>query len=434
MKEKKKLFIVVSIFIILVILIFLLLRGCNFKKFIVTFDSDGGTIVEAVKVKANHKVLKPEDPIKNGYTFAGWYYLDELFDFDTKITKDITLKAHWTLSGIVLKTTLINMVKGSTKQIEFVSLPSEITLADLVYSSSDESIVTVDEIGLLKALKKGTVVITVKTKDGKYEAKCKVNVTEKEIEVTSITLSGENTVTVGSKIKLTVLFNPSNATDTSLTWNVSDETLAEVNEYGEVTGLKPGKVTVTATTKNGKTATHEVTIKEASATIFPTGITISGPTEVLVNDTIQLVARVLPNNATNKTVTWKVSDETLAKVDSSGKVTGLKAGTVTIFATTVNGYQATYEVKILVKEDSYELHLKSILISGINATYQYTCTVLKNGSKFNDFKGFTINNHPYKNGSTNPTVAATHVNAGSANSATITLQNGDLKNLTVIFD
>ncbi|WP_337490526.1 InlB B-repeat-containing protein [Vescimonas sp.] len=67
----------------------------SFDEFTVTFDSDGGSAVTAQKV-LNSPAIKPADPTKNGYLFVGWYLGDTQYTFDTKITTDITLKAHWT--------------------------------------------------------------------------------------------------------------------------------------------------------------------------------------------------------------------------------------------------------------------------------------------------------------------------------------------------
>ncbi len=88
-------------------LVSLCLSGCNFSptnsgtdtnEFTVTFDSQGGTGVAAVKVKKGETVTKPEDPTKEGVDFVGWYQETSLinkFDFSTPITRDWTLYAGW---------------------------------------------------------------------------------------------------------------------------------------------------------------------------------------------------------------------------------------------------------------------------------------------------------------------------------------------------
>ncbi len=67
----------------------------SFDEFTVTFDSDGGSAVPQQKLR-NAPAVKPADPEKNGYDFAGWYLEDTQYAFDTNVTNDITLKAHWT--------------------------------------------------------------------------------------------------------------------------------------------------------------------------------------------------------------------------------------------------------------------------------------------------------------------------------------------------
>lgn len=67
----------------------------SFDDFTVTFDSDGGSAVAEQKVM-NAPAVKPADPKKDSYDFAGWYLGDTQYTFDTKVTGNITLKAHWT--------------------------------------------------------------------------------------------------------------------------------------------------------------------------------------------------------------------------------------------------------------------------------------------------------------------------------------------------
>ena len=96
-EENKKTLAGIIIFAVVVIavIIILLLRGCGAKEYKVTFDSNGGTAISEIIVKENETITKPADPTREGYVFVGWYYNDELFDFSTKITKDMVLEARW---------------------------------------------------------------------------------------------------------------------------------------------------------------------------------------------------------------------------------------------------------------------------------------------------------------------------------------------------
>lgn len=94
----KKMPLIISMLVILTALFFVSCESNSPKPntYIVTFDSDGGSKVDSVTVEEGNKVTKPVDPTKQGFSFEGW--LDsagKVFDFDTKITSNITLKAQW---------------------------------------------------------------------------------------------------------------------------------------------------------------------------------------------------------------------------------------------------------------------------------------------------------------------------------------------------
>ena len=64
--------------------------------YVVKFDSKGGTKYPEVKVHIGEKVIKPHDPLMEGYIFVGWYTNDnQLFDFDTPIKEDTIIIAAW---------------------------------------------------------------------------------------------------------------------------------------------------------------------------------------------------------------------------------------------------------------------------------------------------------------------------------------------------
>ena len=85
--------------------------GCTIDTHTVTFDSDGGSDVDQQEI-CNTSAIKPSDPKKDGYDFASWYLGDTQYTFDTKITTDITLKAHWSptsASTAITAATIQNM-------------------------------------------------------------------------------------------------------------------------------------------------------------------------------------------------------------------------------------------------------------------------------------------------------------------------------------
>lgn len=101
----------------------------SFDEFTVTFDSDGGSVVSEQKLR-NTQAVSPADPKKNGYDFAGWYLGNEKYGFDTNVTENITLKAHWTPNATVITTATIESVK-------FNYQPGDVPQATAWISESD---------------------------------------------------------------------------------------------------------------------------------------------------------------------------------------------------------------------------------------------------------------------------------------------------------
>ena len=87
--------------------------GCEKEKFTVTFDSNGGSYVDSQIVEKNGMVEVPVDPIRDGYIFIEWLLDDVKYDFNSKVTKDITLKANWAISTNNTYTVTFNSNGGS---------------------------------------------------------------------------------------------------------------------------------------------------------------------------------------------------------------------------------------------------------------------------------------------------------------------------------
>ncbi len=391
-EEDKKSYLGLIIFTILVIIalcVFFFMKGCSKEKYEVRFDTNEGSMVGSLKVDENGKIKRPADPTKEGYIFVGWYLNDEEFDFDTEITGDITLEARWEainnaeITGISLdRDTLIVEVGGEADLVATLS-PEDAKKVDLVWSSSNETVATVDSNGHIKALKAGTITISVSTPDGKFTATCTLTVDKGVVPAEGVTakISSSTVVVNGSPAKITVSVTPTDATDKTVTYTSSDPTIATVDKNGYVKGLKEGKVTITVKTSNGKTAKVEVTVKPE---VMAESITINGKNTVQEGKTLTLSATILPTDTTVKTVTWKVTNGTgQATINSSGKLTAKKAGTVTVTATTKNGKTATKEITITEKPKPAPVYLVTLTkVQSELTTFQYSIKVTKDGATF----------------------------------------------------
>ena len=162
------------------------------------------------------------------------------------------------VDSITLNPSSLTMFVGDTNQIAAIIKPDNATERDIVWSSSDSSVVSVDENGVIKGLKAGTATITVKTIDGKVVATSTITV--KEVPVESITFDSDDiSVKVGNTAQINATVKPDNATDKELIWTTSDSSIATVDSTGKVTGKKVGVVTIIARTTDG-TVQQTVTI------------------------------------------------------------------------------------------------------------------------------------------------------------------------------
>ncbi len=216
--------------------------------------------------------------------------------------------------------------------------PSNATNVTITWSSSNTSVATVNN-GIIKGIKAGTAIITVRTNNGKT-AIC--NVTVNEVSANSISLNKSSaTIKIGESTTLSATVSPSNATNKTITWSSSNTSVATVNN-GIIKGIKAGTATITAKTSNGKAATCTITVSNIDVTSVSLDKTSAN---IKVGETTSLTATVSPSNATNKTITWSSSDTSVATVEN-GTIKGIKAGTATITAKSNNGKIATCSVKI----------------------------------------------------------------------------------------
>ena len=278
-------------------------------------------------------------------------------------------------ASIALDKTEATMTVGETLQLNATVLPADVTNGDVTWSTSDATIATVDENGLVTALAVGNVTITATTADGtELTATCAITVNP--IVATSITLDKtEATMLIGETLQLTATVLPENVTNGDVTWSTSDEAIATV-ENGLVTALSVGNVTITATTADGTelTATCAITVNPIVATSIALDKTEA---TMLIGETLQLTATVLPENVTNGDVTWSTSDEAIATVEN-GLVTARAVGNVTITATTADGTELTATCAITVNPilaESIALD-KTEATMNIGETLQLTATVL----------------------------------------------------------
>lgn len=277
------------------------------------------------------------------------YFIPILFIFTVPLffsCEDETAVSN--VTNVTLSKTTVSMIEGESEAITAAITPINASNKRVTWKSSDESIATVDSYGKVQALKAGSSTITVTTEDGNKTATCNVTVVTEAVAVDGVSLDKSSlTLDEGLSEYLAITISPVNATNKKFTWESSDDTVASVDGDGKVTTYKAGSATITVATNDGnKTATCIVTVKAVIVAV--TDVSLDKTSMSLVQGNSRtLTATIVPVNATNKKVEWKSSDNTIATVDSNGKVTAVNAGTATITVTTEdNNKTATCSVKV----------------------------------------------------------------------------------------
>ena len=213
------------------------------------------------------------------------------------------------------------------------------------WTSSDESVATVDATGMVVAVSAGEADITASVTDSEMSAVCKVTVKVAAKDITvpdnlDVKLNDGNETTVEATV------SPADATDVKVSYASTDEAVATVDKDGRVQVLQPGECDIVTTlTQEGKKVVEKKTHIKAFYEVE--GITLDKTEGILTaGNTVTLNATVLPEEIADETiVTWTSSDEKVATVDENGKVTAIAAGEATITAT-AGEESANYEVTV----------------------------------------------------------------------------------------
>lgn len=226
-------------------------------------------------------------------------------------------------------------------------LPEQTSNKSVTWTSSDESVAIVDANGVITAIAVGEAIITATTVDGSdLSATCKVTVVPTlaesiALDKTEVSLKAEESVTLIA----TVL--PELATNKSVTWTSSDVSIAIVDANGIVTAITVGEANITATTTDDSNLSATCNVKVISTRAESISVDKSEIT-LEATETVTLIATVLPEQTSNKSVTWTSSDESIATVDANGVVTAIAVGEAIITATTVDGSNLSATCKVIV--------------------------------------------------------------------------------------
>lgn len=219
----------------------------------------------------------------------------------------------------------------------------------VTWSSSDESVATVDDNGCVLATGYGTAIVTVSaTETGQPSGitSIPVEITVERVPVTGISLRDKvemtiypNLSSIENSLYLTVY--PDNATDKSVTYNISNPEIVTIDNNGYLNAIAPGTATITVVTTDGNfSGDCLVTVNRA-----PDDLEIEASASVSVGGTFSLTPIITPEETTLRKVIFNSLHPAIADVDENGVITGIAPGQAIIQARVKDGYRITPDIK-----------------------------------------------------------------------------------------
>lgn len=316
-----------------------------------------GRNVGDVTVSAN--ILKPGASQGDIFTIDQW----DVVNFSTLTVHVVEPEKLATAVEITGVTNEIEM--GSQVQLSATVTPKDAANADaLEWSTSDKEIAKVDGTGKVTPVACGTAIITATV--GSVSDSYEITVVPQTIPAKGIVLSDIRTaMKVGETQEISATIDPVDTTD-QVTWSSTDEAVLVVDQSGTIKAVGNGKAVITATAGS-------VSAKSDSITVSTPVDGVSLDTETLElfvgTDPSRLLARVTPESASDKTVTWSSSDEAVATVDGEGNVTPVAPGTTDVTATTVDGgFSAACTVTVKQSVEGVSLDKHALALVGASSS------------------------------------------------------------------
>lgn len=248
-------------------------------------------------------------------------------------------------TDLSLSNNSLTIEEGGTDIIIATVSPANATTKTLLWTSSNEKVATVSD-GVVTAVGQGVAIITAATTDGtNLSAQCKVTVTPST--KTSITLNqAEATMKANDVLTLVASLEGKALNSSELTWRSSNESVASVVN-GVVTAKSVGETTIVGTMTDGsnRSAMCRVVVEPTLVENVQMNINEVG---LEVGMTLNLTATVLPETATNKTLSWASSNEAVASVSQTGTVVALAEGATNITASATDGSMAKATCTVIV--------------------------------------------------------------------------------------
>ena len=255
-------------------------------------------------------------------------------------------KEDLTIKSLSLDLSTLSLTVNQTHQFVVSITPTNLQAPIYTWTTSNNSIVSVDDKGEIKAISIGEATITVFIPDKTLQSSCIVSV--QPINATGISLDVKSLeLLIDEEKVLTYKITPDNTTNKQITWSSSDINIATVDNTGKVKAIGIGETKITAKTNNLIPDVCNIKVNPVKAT----SISLSqNSLSMEMSDKQSVNVSFTPVNTTNKKINWSSSNSTIATVSETGEITGVGEGTAIITAKSDDGgFTANCNVNVKLK-------------------------------------------------------------------------------------
>ena len=310
------------------------------------FSPEEATIHEATYASTNEKVATVDEfGVVTGLSKGQAYIVVK--SKDGLASTKVAIRVKQPPTSVTVTAPQETLTAGRSITLKAVAEPRNADNRTVTWCSSNENVATVNANGQVKGIAPGRAIITAVCKD---DMSVKGSVSVRVIRLAKTVEFSETNydVLLDSSRTLSVTVGPEDASDKTVKYSSTDPKVVDVDEYGIVTALAPGKATIYATATDGSKVRGKCTV----TVIVPvTGVSFDkSNVRIGKNQYGTFTATVEPKKASNKNMTWQSSDENIATVTGTAnkvKVRGINWGRAMITGTTEDGgYSCSFFVNV----------------------------------------------------------------------------------------
>ena len=252
------------------------------------------------------------------------------------------------VQAISLNATQKELIIGDSFTLTATAMPENATNRNVVWKLVSGDAISLSNTGVIQAKKVGEALVRAEAADGSgITAECKVVVKPRLVQAISLNATQKDLI-IGDSFTLTATAMPENATNRNIVWKLVSGDAISLSNTGVIQAKKVGEALVRAEAADGSGITAECKVVVKPRLVQSISLNATQK-ELIIGDAFTLTATVMPENATNRNLIWKLVSGDAISLSNTGVIQAKKVGEALVRAEAVDGSGITAECKVVVK-------------------------------------------------------------------------------------